>query len=80
VLISRLMVVLLALVLTALASGRARADGLAVLPSHICQAPLAEEFDSGRPRSGAERWSHAFQAVMDPCQKGDVLLLGSVSV
>jgi len=66
---------LLAVVLTAAATSRAKAEGLAVLPSHLCQAPLAEEFDTARPASDAERWSHAFQAVMDRCQKGDVLLL-----
>ncbi len=66
---------LLAVVLTAAATSRAKAEGLAVLPSHICQAPLAEEFDTARPGSGAERWMHAFQAMVERCQKGDVLLL-----
>jgi len=71
----RALATLLAVVLTAAATSRAKAEGLAVLPSHICQAPLAEEFDAARSASSAERWSHAFQAVMDRCQKGDVLLL-----
>ena len=66
---------LLAVVLAAAATSHANAEGLAVLPSHICQAPLAEEFDSSRSASGTDRWAHAFQAVMERCQKGDVLLL-----
>jgi len=71
----RASITLLAVGLAAAATSRARAEGLAVLPSRICQAPLAEEFESSRPTVSAERWTHAFQAVMERCQKGDVLLL-----
>jgi hypothetical protein len=66
---------LLAAILTVAATSRAKAEGLAPLPSHICQAPLVEEFDSTRPVSGAESWTHAFQVMMERCQTGDVLLL-----
>jgi len=31
--------------------------------------------DAPRPASGAERWTHALQAMVERCQKGDVLLL-----
>ena len=44
-------------------------------PSPPCQAPLAEKFDTNRASGSEERWAHAFQAVMERCQKGDVLLL-----
>ena len=66
---------LLAVMLTAGATSHAQAQGLAVLPSRICQAPHAETFDTSRATDGAERWATAFQAVMERCQKGDVLLL-----
>ena len=34
-----------------------------------------EEFDSIRPASGVERWTRTFLAMMERCQKGDVLQL-----
>jgi len=71
----RASITLLAVGLAAAATSHARAEGLAVLPSRICQAPLAEEFESSRPTVSMERWTHAFQVVMERCQKGDVLLL-----
>ena len=71
----RAYITLLAVGLIMAATSHAGAEGLAVLPSHICQAPLAEEFQSSLPTASAERWTHAFQAVMERCQKGDVLLL-----
>ncbi len=71
----RASITVLAVGVAAAATSHARAEGLAVLPSRICQAPLAEEFASSRPTIGAERWTHAFQAVMERCQKGDMLLL-----
>ncbi len=71
----RASITLLAVGLTMAATSHAGAEGLAVLPSRICQAPLAEEFKSSLPTVGAERWTHAFQAVVERCQKGDVLLL-----
>ena len=56
---------MLAVGLTMAATSHAGAEGLAVLPLRICQAPLGEEFEASRPTVSAERWTHASQAAME---------------